>query len=148
MDLSHDLTEELFYFFDAFSVWENSIIKAGDLTVSEAHTLEVLGHFGEMNMKQLAEKLHVTTGTTTVAVDRLENKGYAVRNSTKEDRRVYHISLTEKGRQAYTEHHQAHTELSKKLIDALSYEKGTQFLDILRKINAGLINSDTRKEGE
>lgn len=139
MDISLDITNELFHFFDAFSVWENSLIKASDLTVSEAHTIEILGRFGEMNMKQLAEKLHVTTGTTTVAVDRLESKGYAVRSSTKEDRRVYNISLTQKGQQAFTQHHEAHQELSRKMIASLSDEKAAQFLEIIKKLNLDIM---------
>lgn len=138
MEIVNQLTDELFNFYNGFSSWESSVIKASDLTVSEAHTIEVLGQHGQMNMKQLAEKLGVTTGATTFAVDRLENKNYAARNSTKEDRRVYYISLTEKGMLVYNDHHQSHQELSKKMLSVLSEEESEQFLKITQKINSAV----------
>ncbi|SMC49947.1 MarR family winged helix-turn-helix transcriptional regulator [Sporomusa malonica] len=130
-----DLTHELFTFFNGFSSWENSVIKTSDLTVSEAHAIEVLGNYGQMNMKSLAQHLGVTTGTTTVTVDRLEKKQYATRESVKEDRRVHLITLTEKGRQAFSEHHQYHYNLTEQILSVLSNEENEQLLTILKKIN-------------
>ncbi len=130
-----DLTNELFNFFNGFVSWENSVIKASDLTVAEAHALEALGKYGSMNMKNLSEKLGVTTGTTTVTVDRLEKKEYALREAVKEDRRMYLISLTEKGQKAYQEHHDYHHSLTEQILSVLSEEEGANFLAILKKIN-------------
>ena len=45
-----------------------------DLSVSETHAIEALGQHGTMNMKSLASRLGVTTGTVTVTVDRLESR--------------------------------------------------------------------------
>lgn len=129
------LTHELFTFFNCFSSWENSVIKTSDLTVSEAHAIEVLGEYGPMNMKTLAQHLGVTTGTTTVTVDRLEKKEYARRESVKEDRRVHLITLTEKGQKAFAEHHQYHYNLTEQIQSVLSPEENQQLLDILKKIN-------------
>ncbi|MDU4960613.1 MAG: MarR family transcriptional regulator [Sporomusaceae bacterium] len=130
------LTNELFTFYDGFASWENSVIKSSDLTVSEAHAIEALGQYGPMNMKSLAEKLGVTTGTTTVTVDRLEKKAYALREAVKEDRRMYLIRLTAKGQDAYREHHAYHDSLSEQILAALSEEEGEAFLALLKKINA------------
>lgn len=130
-----ELTNELFTFFNGFASWENSVIKASDLAVAEAHAIEALGQYGSMNMKSLSEKLGVTTGTTTVTVDRLEKKEYALREAVKEDRRMYLISLTEKGHKAYREHHDYHHSLTEQILSVLSEEEGTQFLAMLKKIN-------------
>lgn len=135
MSLLNQVTDELFMFFDSFSSWENSVIRASDLTVSEAHAIEALGKFGQMNMKNLASALGVTTGTTTVTVDRLEKKEYAYRQPVKEDRRVYLITLTEKGQNAFTEHHQYHTDLTDQILSVLTNEESEQLLHILKKIN-------------
>ncbi|OPZ71006.1 MAG: HTH-type transcriptional regulator MhqR [Firmicutes bacterium ADurb.Bin456] len=89
-----------------------------------------------MNMKGLAQKLGVTTGTTTVTVDRLEKKDYARRESTREDRRVNLINLTEKGWKAFDEHHKFHLALTEQMITVLEEEEIYQFLTILRKINS------------
>ncbi|MDH7578316.1 MAG: MarR family winged helix-turn-helix transcriptional regulator [Bacillota bacterium] len=132
-----ELTDELLHFFNGFASWESSVIRAGDLTVSEAHAIEVLGQHGKMNMKSLAQRLGVTTGTTTVTVDRLENKDYARRETTREDRRVNLISLTEKGEDAFKEHHKYHLHLTEQMAANLSEDEIRQFLAILKKINSG-----------
>ncbi len=135
MENLDELTHELFTFFNGFSSWENSVIRSSDLTVSEAHAIEILGKFGQMNMKNLAQKSGVTTGTTTVTVDRLEKKEYAKRESVKEDRRVHLITLTEKGQQAFTEHHEYHFNLTEQIFSVLSDEESDYLLKILKKIN-------------
>ncbi len=130
-----ELTDELLYFFNGFSSWESSVIKSSELTVSEAHAIEVLDRYGKMNMKELAGKLGVTTGTTTVTVDRLEKKKYARRESIKEDRRVNLISLTEKGIEAAKEHHKYHIDLTEEMMSAISEDEIQQLFTILKKIN-------------
>lgn len=134
--VTKDLTDELLYFFNGFSSWESSVIRSSELTVSEAHAIEILGRYGRMNMKDLAGKLGVTTGTTTVTVDRLEKKNYAQREFTKEDRRMIMIRLTEKGMEAAQEHHKYHVDLTEQMTSSLSEEEVEQLLHILKKINA------------
>ncbi|SFL51007.1 MarR family winged helix-turn-helix transcriptional regulator [Pelosinus propionicus] len=136
MDSLDELTHELFTFFNGFSSWENSVIKTSELSVSEAHAIEILGTHGQMKMKTLAGHLGVTTGTTTVTVDRLEKKDYARREAVKEDRRIHLITLTQKGQQAFAEHHQYHSNLTEQILSVLSVEENQQLINILKKINA------------
>jgi len=133
--INEELTHELLAFFNGFSSWENSIVRSSELTVSEAHALEVLGEHERINMKGLAQKLGVTTGTTTVTVDRLEKKNLAYRESTKEDRRVNLISLTDVGKNAFEEHHDFHLRLTDQMTSVLSDDEIKQFLYTLKKIN-------------
>ncbi len=135
MEKLDELTHELFTFYNGFSSWENSVIRSSDLTVSEAHAIEILGKYGPINMKNLAQKSGVTTGTTTVTVDRLEKKQYATREAVKEDRRVHLITLTEKGQQAFAQHHQYHFNLTEQIFSVLSDEESQSLLSILKKIN-------------
>lgn len=136
VNLLEEMTRELFHFFNGFASWESSVIRASDLTVSEAHAIEVLGQYGQMNMKNLAGKLGVTTGTTTVTVDRLERKQYAIREKTAQDRRVHLISLTEKGVEAFAEHHRYHLHLTEQMLSALTDEEAASLLELLKKINS------------
>ena len=131
----NDLTNELIRFISSFTSWESSVVRSGDLTVSEVHALEILGQCSEINMKNLAQRLGVTTGTTTVTVDRLERKDYARRNHIREDRRVHLISLTDKGIKAFKEHHKFHLELTNQILSTISEEEANQLLVILQKIN-------------
>lgn len=135
MDLVEDLNENLVEFFDRFASWENSVIQQSSLTVAGAHAIEKLGHNGSMSMKDLSKALGVTTGTTTVTVDRLEKGGYALRDRSENDRRSYIIRLTEKGEEAYRDHHSHHMNLADEIASILSEEEVRSLVGILRKIN-------------
>lgn len=129
------LNDGLMEFFDRFSSWESSIIEAGHLKISEAHAIEILGHHGRMNMKDLAGKLGVTTGTTTITVDKLERGGFARRIRAENDRRSYIIELTEVGEQAFQEHHHHHLNLAGEIVSVLGEEDTLTFVSFLRRIN-------------
>ena len=133
--LINHLNEGLVEFFDRFSSWESSIIEAGPLKIADAHAIEILGHYGRMNMKELAGRLGLTTGTTTITVDRLESGGYARRVRAEHDRRSYIIELTPAGAAAYEEHHRHHLGLATEINSILGDEETGQFVTILRKIN-------------
>ncbi|MBP2133830.1 DNA-binding MarR family transcriptional regulator [Methanomicrobium sp. W14] len=130
-----ELNENLMEFFDRFSSWENSVIQQGSVNVAGAHAIEKLGHNGSMSMKDLSKELGVTTGTTTVTVDRLEKGGYAVRDRPENDRRSYIIRLTEKGDEAYRVHHSHHLNLAEEIASVLSDEEVLAFIEILKKVN-------------
>jgi DNA-binding MarR family transcriptional regulator len=129
------LTNEMHDFFNRFSSWETSIVRASNLTLAESHAIEVLGIYGKMNMKTLAEKLGITTGTITVTVDRLDKGGYAKRATTEEDRREYIIELTPAGKEAFADHHKHHLRLTQELISLISKEDLVAFTRVLQKIN-------------
>lgn len=94
-------------------------------------------------MKSLAGKLGVTTGTVTVTVDHLETNNYAKRRSTKADRRVNLVTLTEKGKKAFEEHHRFHLSLTEQVRDCLKEEKTKQFLKIIQLINREIFQTRT-----
>lgn len=135
MDLTEELNENLVEFFDRFTSWENSVIQQSSLTVAGAHAIEKLGHNGSMSMKDLSKSLGVTTGTITVTVDRLEKGGYAVRDRSESDRRSYIIRLTEKGEEAFQDHHSHHMSLSDEIASILSEDEVKNLVRILEKIN-------------
>ena len=135
MNINDELTNQIINFFNGFTSWENSVIRASDVTVAEIHAIEALGQCEKINMKSLAQKLGVTTGTVTVTVDRLEKKEYAYRETTREDRRVNLISLTEKGLKAFSEHHQYHLDLTEQILSVLTDDESRQLLNTLFKIN-------------
>ena len=85
--LSHQFAE----FYDKISSWEYSIVKESGLSPAQMHTVEVIGHHQNMRMKELAERLGVTTGTLTVGVDKLEKMGLVERKPHKKDRRSWLI---------------------------------------------------------
>jgi DNA-binding MarR family transcriptional regulator len=100
------------------------------------HTLEILGSSGNLRMKELAEKMGVTTGSLTVLVDRLVRARLVERQPNEQDRRSIQVRLTPEGKKHFIEHHNLHTQLSEDIAGALAPAEAALFLDMLRRIIA------------
>ena len=68
-----------------------------DLSVTQAHALEVLVELGPLSMNDLAAKLFLDKSTTSRVVDALERKGHAKREANPGDRRALRLNVTESG---------------------------------------------------
>ena len=70
-----------------------------DLTYNDFHVIEAIGMSEPKSMSTVAKLMNVTTGTLTKAMDGLTDKGYVVRERSKQDKRVVWVCLTEKGKE-------------------------------------------------
>ena len=61
--------------------------------------LEALLHLGPLSQALLCKKLLLSSGNIVKVVDNLERDGLVTRNNDPRDRRVYLVTLTEKGSQ-------------------------------------------------
>jgi DNA-binding MarR family transcriptional regulator len=64
------------------------------------HQASILDHLDEldpMSVNDLARHMGVTPATMSLAIDRLERKGYVARNRDGTDRRRVHVRLTSAG---------------------------------------------------
>ena len=64
-----------------------------DLKPSQAGVLFSLKHWGEQSQKQLAERVGITPPSMTVALRKMEEKGYVTRRQDEKDQRVVKIHL-------------------------------------------------------
>jgi len=81
------------------------------ITVSEAHMIELIGRFGEPSIGQLAALLDITPPSVTVAVKKLERKGFLTRMQSSDDGRKAHVHLTEIGQRIDRIHSLFHRQL-------------------------------------
>jgi len=82
-------------------------LKTGsDLSVSEMHTLVAIGRKSPRPMSEVATELMISVSTLSIAISKLESRGYVRRVRSEADRRVVKIGLTAKGRRALEEHEQ------------------------------------------
>ena len=92
------------YLVDVFNqmldIEESSLAQSqfNDLSIKEMHAIEAIGMYSEHTTTEVANKLNVTVGTLTVAVNALVKKGYVVRLKSEADRRIVILGLTKKGR--------------------------------------------------
>lgn len=134
MQRNERLTNLLTEFYERFSNWEQSVVKGKGLTLPQMHTIEILGAHGRMRMKELAEKMGVTTGTLTVLADRLQGKGLIERIPHEHDRRSILVGLTPKGERHFDEHHRLHQHLTEELVTGLADDEAESLEAILRKM--------------
>lgn len=129
------LTHAIVEFYEKLSSWEHCVVRGKGLTLPQMHTIEILGAHGPMRMKELAEKMGVTTGTLTMQVDRLESRGLARRVPHERDRRSWLVELTEKGLKSFEEHDTLHIRLTQEITESLTSEERAQLIAALEKMN-------------
>lgn len=97
-----------------FSRIEKNVQEYG-LNISEFGVLEMLLHKGEQPVQKIAEKILVTSGTITYVLDKLQKKELIYRRKCDKDKRIFYISLTQKGDELIRDAFEKH----KKFLDEL-----------------------------
>lgn len=146
--------EELNYFFvETFNKilqYEESALSGGDaagLSVRELHILEAVALLkarGENTMTKIAVRLGISVGALTTAIGVLVGKGCLVRKSSKSDRRVVRIVLTEQGEKAERQHRGFHREMVQMIGDSLPEEQLKSLLESLKVLSRFF---ERKKEG-
>ena len=73
-----------------------------NLSAAEINALANLGEGGTLSIRQLSERTGTRASTLTSLLDRLENRGYLVRELDPADRRSFRLPLTERGQATAT----------------------------------------------
>ncbi|AVX01371.1 MarR family transcriptional regulator [Vibrio vulnificus] len=129
------LNQTLTEFYDKMSSWEQSVVKETGYSLAQIHTIEVLGFHGALRMKELAEKLGITTGTLTVQIEKLVKAELIERCALPEDRRAIVVKLTEAGQVIHRQHNQLHLDLVRELTRHIDEEQQALLLSCLEKMN-------------
>ena len=114
MDAYNTINDILVHLFN--EIWElekKAIIteEFKDITNNDMHIIEAIGLQEPKSMSAIAKIMEVTTGTLTKAMDGLTDKGYVIRERSKQDKRVVWVYLTEKGKAAYAHHEEFHRKM-------------------------------------
>lgn len=70
-----------------------------NLSAAEINALANLGEDGTLSVRRLSERTGTRASTLTGLLDRLENRGYLVREVDPADRRSFRLPLTDQGRE-------------------------------------------------
>ncbi|MGS0683454.1 MarR family winged helix-turn-helix transcriptional regulator [Shewanella sp. 125m-7] len=130
-NLNHAMIE----FYEKLSSWEMAVVKDKGFSLPQVHTVEILGLKGPMRMKELAQKIGITTGTLTVQIDKMVDAGLVIRVPYANDRRSILVELTESGREMFEEHDKLHIQLTQDLTAKFDATERAQLLDFLERIN-------------
>src|SRR5205809_1851800 len=102
---------------------------------SDFAVLEALLHKGPLPVNEIGKKILLTSGSITVAVDRLEKKGLVERRAHGTDRRTRIVHLTKEGRKLITRTYAEHAADMEKLAAAsLTRAERKTLIRLLKKI--------------
>jgi MarR family transcriptional regulator, 2-MHQ and catechol-resistance regulon repressor len=109
-------------------------IEATGLCMSDFLTLEILLHKGPQPINVIGEKVQLTSGAITTAVDRLEQRGLVERQSSNTDRRVRQVHLTPEGQALIAGIFESHQDALHRATSGLSDTEKLQLTDLLKKL--------------
>jgi len=104
------------------------------LTIHQFQYIDAIYELGEPAITEIADRLHITKASVTTGVQKLINMGYVLKTQSSQDKRVFHVSLTEAGEKLIKAKYQALKEYGEFIEAALSKEEASQFEATLVKL--------------
>ena len=102
---------------------------------SDFAVLEALLHKGPLPVNEIGKKVLLTSGSMTVAVDRLEQRRLVERRAHGSDRRTRIVRLTKEGRKLITRAYAQHaTDLERLASASLTVTERATLIRLLKKI--------------
>ncbi|WP_394843924.1 MarR family transcriptional regulator [Pendulispora brunnea] len=114
-----------------------SIVPFG-LGISDFAILELLLHKGPQKVNEIGRRIDLTSGSITIAIDRLEARGLVARGLDPADRRSRIVRLTPQGRSHIEEvfaHHEAALEAA---ASGLTKAERRSIIDLLKKLGTSV----------
>ncbi len=108
-----------------------------NLSIREMHLIECVGmdHENGKTVSEIADYLKVARPTVTVAVNKLEKKGYLKKNSCQNDGRVVRVTLTREGRKVDMYHHQYHMLMINELEEEFDEAERRSLIRVIKRLN-------------
>jgi MarR family 2-MHQ and catechol resistance regulon transcriptional repressor len=104
------------------------------LCQSDFGVMEALLHKGPLPVKALGEKVLLTSGSMTAAIDRLERRGWVMRGDDPQDRRSRIVRLTPEGRKTIQALFRTHERDMEQAARRLSEKERAELMRLLRKL--------------
>src|SRR3954462_12050826 len=118
----------------AVEAYAQQSISQLEICGSDFAVLEALLHKGPLAVNEIGKKVLLTSGSITVAVDRLETRGLVERRAHGIDRRARIVHLTIKGRKLITRIYAEHADDMEKLAAAsLTKAERKTLISLLKK---------------
>lgn len=115
------------------AVDRSSIAETG-LNVTDFAILEALLNKGPLPINTIGEKVLLSSGSMTAAVNRLEKRGLVKRVQDPDDGRFFHVHLTPAGRQTIQAAFEKHSASLEKLVEDLDAGERAELVRLLKKV--------------
>ncbi|CEP77369.1 MAG: MarR family transcriptional regulator [Defluviitoga tunisiensis] len=109
------------------------VLKDFDISPAQFDVMQIIYFRGPKMLSDISKRLGITKSTTTGIVSRLETMGYLTKEKSPEDRRVYMVNITQKGKNIIEEVIETRVKLIEKVYNKLGDKVRT--IEILNEIN-------------
>jgi len=130
------INELLVDIFNRILAIEGEELKQAGVTLSmnEVHVLEAVQLVEEPSMTYIAQKLGITVGSLTTAVNTLYQKGYVTRYRLPEDRRKVLIRLEDNAKEVLKIHQVYHDKMIDAIFEDLKVNEDEVLINSLSKV--------------
>lgn len=111
-----------------------------NLSITQLHYLHAIREKSNPTITELAEIFGVQKSTVTVAINKLVEREFIEKTSSKTDLRVVHITLSEKGKRLIDIEDMGYYQFASQVVEALDEKERETFAFLLTKVT----NNTTR----
>jgi len=104
------------------------------LSKTQIHYLDTIHHLGNPTLSELAKILNVTKPTSTIAIEKLTERGYVIKVPSDSDRRSSHVHLTESGERMAALHDDSYRIYAGYFRDSLNENEIQDLIQLLGKV--------------
>lgn len=138
-NLDNSLNQVLVETFRSILKVEEQMVRSDgklNLSISEIHLLEAVANAGSngATITDIAAALDIKLSSVTIAVNKLEKKGYVTKRKGIEDARTVYVSLTPRGEKV----NRVHLAFHKKMIRSITNTLSTHEEEIIYKVLVNL----------
>ena len=134
---------ELKYLIERFTrllaIMEDQVLthrELSSLSIRQLNYLDLIRSIENPKVSDISDHLRVSKPTVAIALKSLIDKGYIDKMQSKDDKRIFNIELTSKGRKINDIHDQAHERIVREIFNCLTVKEVEQFENLILKILA------------
>lgn len=110
------------------------------ITHSQWFVLTIIQHFKKLSIKDIAEKMEMSSSAATQLVDGLVQTGLVIRQEDPKDRRLVKLELSPKGRKHLATTKKKRIAEMAEIFDALTDKELEEFVRLHKKIQSKYLN--------
>ncbi|NOZ62616.1 MAG: MarR family transcriptional regulator [Calditrichaeota bacterium] len=118
---------------------ESRYVSRYGISLGEAKCLRKMNGFDSLTVNQLAHELNLTSSRITRITDSLVAKGYVLRETDSHDRRVYNLTLTEKGKKLAGDLIDGYKKIHSEILRNVPQEYHAIMIEALKVLNLAVV---------
>lgn len=114
-----------------------------NLSVNQIQYIQAIGKLKNPTISEIAEELKITKASATTGINKLVSLGYAKKSQSTQDKRIFHVTLTEASETFIRLNQQALEEYVAFISHLLTPEEVEQFKKTLEKLIKGFYQKNS-----